>query len=142
MESLHYVGLDVHKKTIAFCNKLADGKIIQKGTVSTSKSNLANWAKTLPEPSVLAMEATMFTGWIFDFLSPFVQDIKVGHPEMLKAIVAGKKKNDQLDAEKISDLLRCNLFPECYMAPKQIRELRRVLRYRNLVVRQAINLIP
>lgn len=48
MDNLHYVGLDVHKKTIAFCNKLADGKIIQKGTVSTSKSDLANWAKTLP----------------------------------------------------------------------------------------------
>jgi hypothetical protein len=55
----------------------------------------------------------MFTGWIFDFLKPFVQDIKVGHPEMLKAIVAGKKKNDKLDATKIADLLRCNLFPEC-----------------------------
>ncbi|MFO7817796.1 MAG: hypothetical protein ACQES5_07420 [Thermodesulfobacteriota bacterium] len=26
MDNLHYVGLDVHKKTIAFCNKLADGK--------------------------------------------------------------------------------------------------------------------
>jgi hypothetical protein len=37
----------------------------------------------------------------------------------------------------IADLLRCNLLPECYTAPVAIRNLRRMLRYRNLVVRQA-----
>jgi transposase len=56
---------------------------------------------------------------------------------MLKAIGGSKKKNDQVDARTIADLLRCNLLPECYMAPSEVRELRRVLRYRNLVVRQA-----
>ena len=56
---------------------------------------------------------------------------------MLKAIAAAKKKNDKVDARMIADLLRCDLLPECYMAPSAVRELRRVLRYRNLVVRQA-----
>jgi hypothetical protein len=55
---------------------------------------------------------------------------------MLKAIAAAKKKNDKVDARMIADLLRCNLLPECYMAPAMIRDLRRMLRYRNLVVRQ------
>jgi transposase len=53
------------------------------------------------------------------------------------SIAASKKKNNKVDARKISDLLRCNLLPECYMAPCAIREMRRMLRYRNLVVRQA-----
>jgi transposase len=59
---------------------------------------------------------------------------------MLKAIAASKKKNDRVDARKISDLARCNLLPECYIAPRPLRELRRVLRYRNLVVRQAVRM--
>src|SRR5262249_56551955 len=84
-----------------------------------------------------AMEATLFTGWIYDHLKPWAQELKVAHPAMLKAIAAAKKKNDQLDARKIADLLRCDLLPECYMAPSAMRELRRVLRYHNLVVRQA-----
>ena len=42
-----------------------------------------------------------------------------------------------MDARKIADLLRCDLLPECYMAPSAMRDLRRVLRYRNLVVREA-----
>lgn len=56
---------------------------------------------------------------------------------MVKAIAASKKKNDRVDARKIADLLRCDLLPECYVAPSWMQELRRVLRYRNLVVRQA-----
>ena len=59
---------------------------------------------------------------------------------LLKAIAASKKKNDRVDARKIADLLRGDLLPECYMAPRALRELRRVLRYRNLVVRQAVRM--
>jgi transposase len=55
---------------------------------------------------------------------------------MLRAIAAAKKKNDRIDAGKIADCLRCDFLPECHMAPTAIRERRRVLRYRHLLVRQ------
>ena len=73
------------------------------------------------------MEATLFTGWVYDHLKPLAQELKVAHPAMLKAIAASKKKNDKVDARKIADLLRCDLLPECYMAPSAMRDLRRVL---------------
>ena len=56
---------------------------------------------------------------------------------MLKAIFAGKRKNDEIDVRKLADLLRCNYFPECHMASREIRDRRRVLRYRNVLVRQS-----
>ena len=34
----------------------------------------------------------------------------------------------------------CNLLPACYVAPAEIRELRRMLRYRNLVVAQSVRM--
>jgi hypothetical protein len=55
-------------------------------------------------------------------------DLKVAHSQMLKAISASKKKNDKVDARMIADLLRCDLLPECYMMPEDMRELRRILR--------------
>ena len=55
---------------------------------------------------------------------------------MLRAIAAAKKKNDKIDASKIADCLRCDFLPECHMASTEIRDRRRVLRYRNLVVKQ------
>ncbi len=59
----------------------------------------------------------------------------VAHPLMLRAIAAAKKKNDRIDAGKICDCLRCDFLPECYIAPTAIRQRRRTLRYRNLLVR-------
>jgi transposase len=66
--------------------------------------------------------------------------VKVAHPLMLRAIAAAKKKNDRIDAGKIADCLRCDFLPECHMAPTEIRERRRILRYRTLVMRQAVQM--
>ena len=68
----------------------------------------------------------MFTGWIYDHLAEQSGTVKIAHPAMLKAITAGKKKNDRVDAQKIADLLRCNYFPECHIARREIRDRRRI----------------
>jgi transposase len=100
--------------------------------------DLDRWIKTLPQPWTAAMEATVFIGWIYDHLQPHASALKVAHPLMLRAIAAAKKKNDRIDAKKICDCLRCDFLPECYMASTAIRERRRTLRYRNLLVRQMV----
>lgn len=140
MNNMHYIGFDIHKKVISFCEKKMDGEIVDQGMINATRKALASFAKSRTYAWIGAMEATLFTGWIYDFLLPYSQDIKVAHPEMLKAITASKKKNDTADAEKLADLLRCNLLPECYMAPEEHRNLRRILRYRNLLVREAVKM--
>jgi len=137
MESIYYIGLDVHKKSIAYCIKTVTGQIVCQGMVKAERRSLRKWLMDLPGSWVGAMEATMFTGWIYDFLKPYAVELKVAHPAMLKAITAAKKKNDRADAEKLADLLRVNLLPECIMMSEELRELRRILRYRNLIVRTA-----
>jgi transposase len=57
-----------------------------------------------------ALEATMFTGWIYDHLKPHAAALKVAHRWMLRAIVAAKKKNDRVNASKICDCLRCDFL--------------------------------
>ena len=140
MSAYYYIGLDIHKRTISYCMKAIDGALIGQGKIEADRKSLDEWAKGLPGPWVGAMEATIFTGWVYDFLKPHALALKVAHPEMLKAITAAKKKNDRADAEKIADLLRVNLIPECHMLPEDIRELRRILRYRNHIVRMAVNM--
>jgi transposase len=140
MNTIYYIGLDIHKKTIAYCIKKVDGTVVDQGTVAAERKALSRWLSELPGAWYGAMEATMFTGWVHDFLKPHSLELKVAHPEMLKSITAAKKKNDRADAEKIADLLRVNLLPECYMAPIELRELRRILRYRNMIVRTAVKM--
>ena len=137
---MYYIGLDVHKKTISYCTKRVDGELRGEGTIDATHLALDNWLAGVPQPWTAAMEATIFTGWIYDYLKPHAAVLKVAHPAMLRAIAAAKKKNDQVDARMIADLLRCNLLPECYMAPSEFRERRRTLRYRNLLVRQSVQM--
>ena len=133
----HYIGFDVHKKSVSYCVKTGDGTIVEEGKLRATHDALRQWAGERPEPWRGAMEATLFSGWIYDTLQPFAAELQMGHPALMKAIAASKKKNDKLDGRKIADMVRCDLLPACYVAPVAIRELRRMLRYRNLVVGQA-----
>jgi transposase len=95
--------------------------------------------KTLPQPWTAAMEATVFTGWIYDHMQPHTAALKVAHPLMLRAIAAAKRKNDRMDEQDLRLPAR-DFLPECYMAATAIRERRRTLRYRNLLVRQMVQM--
>jgi len=138
MEPMYYIGLDVHKRKISYCVKDGSGRIHCEGSIPATRFDLDRWMKALPQPWSAAMEATMFSGWIYDHLKPHAAALKVAHPLMLRAIALAKKKNDRVDASKICDCLRCDFLPECYMAPTAIRERRRILRYRHLLVRQMV----
>ena len=120
--------------------KDGSGKIYAEGTIPATRFDLDRWMRSLPQPWTAAMEATVFTGWIYDHLQPHAAGLKVAHPLMLRAIAAAKKKNDRVDASKICDCLRCDFLPECYMASTALRERRRTLRYRHLLVRQMVQM--
>jgi transposase len=140
MNVIHYIGFDVHKKHINFCIKTSDGQIQSEGRVLAQRGALRQWAWQQSEPWRGAMEATLFSGWIYDTLKPFAAQLDMAHPSKVKAITAAKKKSDRIDARTLADLLRCNLLPTCYVASPEIRELRRLLRYRNLVVQQSVRM--
>ena len=137
---MHYVGLDVHRKSISYCVKLGDGTVVREGAVAARREELDRWAATLPRPWTGALEATIFSDWIYDQLQPHAASLRVGHPARMKAIVAGKKKSDCLDARTIADLLRCDLLPPAYVMPAPLRRLRSILRYRNLLVRASVQM--
>lgn len=135
---MHYIGLDVHKQNIAFCIKAADGTLVDRGTLEANRPALESWAAGLPKPWQGAMEATAFSGWIHDTLAPHADDLAVAHPADLDAIVKSKKKSDKIDADKVTDLLRVDMLRRVWMPPREWRELRRLLRYRNRLVEQAV----
>ena len=137
---MYYIGLDVHKRTISYCVKDAAGCVHMEGKIGSTRRELDAWIRTLPQPRTIAMEATIFTGWIYDHLLPHAEKVKVAHPLMLRAIAAAKRKNDRIDASKIADCLRCDFLPECHMASTEIRDRRRTLRYRELLVKQMVQM--
>jgi hypothetical protein len=86
---MYYIGPDVHKKTISYCVK----ECKREGRIGAGRWELDGGIKTHPHPPRVAMEAAIFTGWIYDHLLPHAEQVKVAHPLMLRAIAAAKKKN-------------------------------------------------
>src|ERR1700743_3834440 len=140
MNVIHYIGLDVHKKSISYCVKTADGRIVREGKLQATRAALRSWAEGLRDSWCGAMEATLFAACIYVTLKPYSHRLVMGHPARMKAISAGKKKSDTIDARTIADLLRCDLLPACYVMPPEMRDLRRLLRYRSLVVQQSVRM--
>ena len=85
MINIDYIGFDIHKKTISYCAKAQDGTIRDEGQVPAERK-LSEWAKVRPRVWIGAMEATLFSGWIYDHLKPWAKQLKVANPSMLKAI--------------------------------------------------------
>ena len=66
MQTMYYIGLDVHKRIISYCVKDGSGAMHAEGTIPATRFDLDHWMKTLPQPWSEALEATMFSGWIYD----------------------------------------------------------------------------
>ena len=45
MNAYYSVGLDIHKKLIAYCVKAADGRLVTQGMVGADRESLGQWAE-------------------------------------------------------------------------------------------------
>ena len=134
----YYAGLDVHRKSISFCVKRGDGSIVREGKIAAARESIADWARTFDGPWCCGLEATICSHWIYEELKTYTAQVQMANPAKLKAISAAKRKNDALDARTLADLLRCNLFPACYVPPIEYQSLRCYMRERALVVRARV----
>ena len=100
----------------------AGREALAEGAIPATRIDLDRWRKTLPQPWTAAMEATIFTGWIYDPLQPHAAALKVAHPLMLRAVAAAKKKNGRIDASKIADCLRCDFLVPAHNAVKGLAD--------------------
>src|SRR5438128_1433143 len=68
--------------------------------------------------------------WLADACQGAGLNFVLAHALYVRAIHGGKNKNDRIDSEKLTHLLRSNLIPPAYVYPAQQRPLRALLRQR------------
>ncbi len=88
-----------------------------------------------PAGTAVAFEATYGWGWLVEFLEELGLQPHLAHPGRCKAIASARLKDDRVDARTLAHLLRANLLAEAWIAPKEVRDLRAVLRHRAFLVR-------
>ncbi len=52
---MYYIGFDIHKKVISFCEKQMDGTIVDQGMISATRKSLTDWVKERKTPWIAAM---------------------------------------------------------------------------------------
>ena len=125
-----YAGLDVHKRFSQAVVCRESGNVLKEGRVPTTKEDISKFFSEFKEELKIAIEAGINSEYIFDFLEEQGYNMTLSHPLKTRMIAESKVKTDKIDANILSYLLRTNLLPTSYMPPKNIREIRQLVRQR------------
>jgi transposase len=125
-----HVGVDLHQRFCYVTVMDARGKILEQRAVGNEAEELRRWARSLPRPAQLVMEACSFWPAFQKNLSGEVEKMVLVHPARVKAIADAKLKNDRVDSATLAHLSRCELLPEAWMADEATRQARQRVRLR------------
>ncbi len=124
-------GIDLHARQMYVCVMDRQGKKLVHTNV---KNNDFNFFLNLIEPYkhdlTVCCECMFGWYWLADACQAANLTFVLAHALYVKAIHGGKNKNDRIDSEKLTHLLRSNLIPPSYVYPAQMRPLRALLRQR------------
>lgn len=133
---MYYIGMDIHKKHSSVAVTDEEGCLVETRKVNhLYREELTRYFGQFPSGTQVAMEATCGWSWLSELLQGLSLEVKLAHPSKVRIIAESQIKTDKVDAKVLAHLLRTNFLPEAYLAPKEQREARDLLRYRISLVR-------
>src|SRR5262245_2696481 len=130
-----YVGIDLHRKRSQIAALDEQGNELLSRRVANEPEALKAILSELGDELQVALEATYGWEWLADLLEAEGHELHLSHPLRTKAIAAARVKTDAVDARTLAHLLRSDLLPEAYVAPRELRDLRDLLRHRVVLTR-------
>ncbi len=133
-----YLGLDYHKDAIQVCALSSQGGVVFNGSIPNSVQGLIELAgkrcwvvlrvaiEACSGAADFSDELVLKTGW----------SLSLAHPGYVRRMKQNPDKTDYSDARLLADLTRVGYLPKVWLAPQEIRDLRRVVRFRQDLVRQ------
>jgi transposase len=129
-----YVGVDYHKHYSVATKMDEQGRVLEQVRLHNDPQTLVGYVKGLPWGSKIALEATGSWYYFYEVLEDTGAEISLAHPLRTRAIAEARIKTDKIDSTILAHLLRTDLLPTSYIAPRKIRDIREVLRYRASLV--------
>jgi transposase len=124
-------GIDLHARQMYVCVMDRQGKKLVHTNV---KNNDFEFFLKLVAPYrhdlTVCAECMFGWYWLADACHGANLTFVLAHALYVRAIHGGKNKNDRVDSEKLTHLLRSNLIPPAYVYPAAQRPLRALLRQR------------
>jgi transposase len=129
------VGMDLHRRRSVLVRMTQDGRRLSTSKITNSPQELRREIARAGKSPQVVLEATYGWYWAADTLAAAGAEVHLAHPLGVKAFSYRRVKNDERDAADLADLLRMGRLPEAWIAPREVRELRELTRYRIKLVR-------
>jgi len=113
-----------------------DGKILFHKNMNTKREIFLKKIAPFREDLCVSVECMQSWYWVADTCRDENIHFVLGHALEMKLIHGSKSKNDKIDAERITTLLRNHTFPMAYAYPREMRSTRDLLRRRINMVRK------
>ena len=106
MKRGHYIGVDVHCQFCEIAVVDSHGNVVGRQRTDTTITALAAVVEKVLRPRSLVIEEGPLAGWLTRNLRPLLDDMTVSEPRRNRLIAKEGDKDDDIDAEKLAQLLR------------------------------------
>jgi transposase len=129
--SLYYAGLDLHKRYFTVCVLTRMGEVVlHHRRLPADLEPLQSILRELGGPVTVTVEATLQWAWLHDRWTQAGFPVRVAHPQQVKLISHARCQTDPIDARKLAELTRVNLWPTIGVPPPEVRAWRQLVRSR------------
>jgi transposase len=127
MDSVKYIGMDVHKETISIAVRNSSGKLVMECVIETKASTILQFFQGLSGRLQVTFEEGTWAAWLYDLLKPHVTELVVCNPRR-NALLKEGSKSDRIDAKKLAELLRNGSLSAVYHGENGLRMLKELSR--------------
>jgi transposase len=129
--------VDIGKRNCKACIMNSDGSIAEESVYNNTLAEAEIFAYSIVKKygkCIAVCESTANLWKTYQAFEKYNIGVKLANPLKTKAIAEAKIKTDTIDARTLAHLLRSDLVAECYIASREIREDRSLLRLRTNLV--------
>jgi transposase len=135
-----YIGVDLGKRKAVVVKKDRHGKITGKATLAVTQAALTKYFAKQDSRSEVVVEASGNWMFLYETIEQYTPQVVLAHPLKRRAIAEARIKTDTIDATTLAELLRLDGIPKAYIPPREVRDVRELLRYRAALVSLRIGL--
>ena len=127
MNSIKYIGMNLHSATISIAVVNDAGKLNMEATLATEASAVLDFIAGVQGTLHVAFEEGIHAPWLYDLLLPHVAQVLVCNARRLPRH-RGENKNDKIDAQQLAQWLRLGVLQPVYHHPTRLRTLKELVR--------------
>src|SRR5690348_1422882 len=131
-----YIGVDFHARQQTICYlTIENGELQLHELKHQNKEEVRAFYAQFQGQVIVGLEASGYSPWFERLLEELGCEVWLGHASEIRRRARWRHKNDRRDAELILELMLHDEFPRLYLPPLQSREVLRMLRYRQKLIK-------